>query len=89
MLADTMPRCIEADKIATSAKAAKRSLTSEESAFLAAVAQAVDACIQVDSFPRLGAEADAEAGVVRPGLRGTKFEQMEMQMQMQAVAVPV
>ena len=73
ILTDTFPLSIEADKIVAAAKKAKRALTADEEKLVKSVEVAVDKLIQVNTFDKLGVEKTADAGYVRPALRGTKF----------------
>ena len=76
-LTDIFPKAVEADKAVAAAKKTKRELTKEERALVDHVNSVVNELIQVDSFDKLGIEKHMGDNYIRPGLRGTRFAELE------------
>jgi len=75
MLCDILPQSVEADRIVSAAKKAKRALTAEEQQMVDKVTAVINEIVQVDVFEKLGVENYEDDNYVRPALRHTKFAQ--------------
>jgi acyl-CoA dehydrogenase len=78
MLNDILPKSVKVDEILAAAKKEKRALTVEEQGLVDEVVRAADVLVQVDSFDRIGAEKNEGADYVRPALRNTRFEHLDV-----------
>jgi len=74
-----LPKCVEADEIATKLRREKRQPTAEEADKIAQADALRDVLIQVDAFEALTTE-EAKEGFVRPALQGTAERMADLEM---------